>query len=289
MSSADNDQLIVDLGMYNGDDTDFYLRKGFKVLAVEPVSHHVEMATARFREAIDAGTLTILNMAVIDYEGEIDFFTSKEGMWASTSAGMADRCGTLHEKIVVPCQSMDKILLDYPTPYYIKIDIEGSDRDCIESLRNLPEKPQFVSFEADLDDPDQTFAMLSKLAEYGYQRFKLVNQATHSVLQMPHPPLEGHYVDARFNKHMSGPFGEETPGTWMSLEQVSERYSQTIKRQAARIEYTANGTLFGVPMGWFRRPMRWLYNTPMVTRARMYWARQRGVEPGGWFDIHAAL
>jgi FkbM family methyltransferase len=289
MDSADTDRLIVDLGMYNGDDTDFYLRKGFRVLAVEAAPHHVEPANARFRDAIDTGRLTILNVAVADHEGEIDFFLSEEDMWASTRADMAGRFGALRQKIVVPCATLDKILVDYPTPYYLKIDIEGVDRDCIESLRNLPEKPRFVSFEADLDDPGQTLAMLSTLASYGYHRFKLVNQATHSVLRMPQPPLEGRYVDARFNKHMSGPFGKEAPGSWMSLEQVSERYSHTIRRQAAQIEYAAKGTLYGVPMGWFRRPLRWLYNTPAATRARMYYATRRGVEVGGWFDIHAAL
>ena len=180
--------------MHNGDDTDFYLRKGFKVLAVEAAPQHVERANARFRAAIEADRLTILNVAVADFEGEIEFFLSEEDGWASTRADMADKgLGFGQQRIVVPCTTLDKILVGYPTPYFIKIDIEGRDRDCIESLRRLPEKPKFVSFEADLADPGQATAMLSMLASYGYKRFKLVNQAFHSILRMPNPPLEGRY------------------------------------------------------------------------------------------------
>jgi len=276
--------------MHNGDDTDFYLRKGFKVLAVEAAPQHVERANARFRAAIEADRLTILNVAVADFEGEIEFFLSEEDGWASTRADMADKgLGFGQQRIVVPCTTLDKILVGYPTPYFIKIDIEGRDRDCIESLRRLPEKPKFVSFEADLADPGQATAMLSMLASYGYKRFKLVNQAFHSILRMPNPPLEGRYVTMRFNKHMSGPLGEESPGSWLSLDQVGERFNQTVGRQAARIELSSKGTVFGIPMTRIYRPLRWLYNTPAVTRARIYYAEKRGVEAGGWFDIHAAL
>src|SRR5215470_5249423 len=277
MDSEETDRLIVDVGMHNGDDTDFYLRKGFRVLAVEAAPQHIERANARFRAAIETDRLTILNVAVADFEGEIEFFLSEEDLWASTRADMADRgLGAAQQRIVVPCTTLDKILVTYPTPYFIKIDVEGRDRDCIESLRRLPEKPRFVSFEADSAEPDQTTAMLSMLVSYGYKRFKLVNQATHSVLRMPNPPLEGRYVDTRFNNHMSGPFGEESPGPWMSIEQVSERFDQTVRRQAARIELSSRGTMFGIPMARLYRPLKWLYNTPVATRARIYYARKRG-------------
>ncbi len=282
--------LIVDLGMHTGDDTDFYLRKGFDVLAVEAAPHLVEQASERFRDALESGRLVILPVAVADFEGEIDFYLSQEDLWASTQADMADRGqGVVRERITVPCTTLDTLLADRPTPYFVKIDVEGQDFSCVKALGRLPEMPQYVSFEADLPDPEQTVAMLSMLESYGYRRFKLVNQAIHSMRRLPDPPLEGRYVDVRFTKHSSGPFGEEAPGPWLSGEQVRERFRRTVKQQAARIEYSANGTVLGIPMARFHRPLMWLYNTGPVTKARVRYAQARGVEVGGWFDIHASL
>lgn len=33
------DDLIFDIGMNNGDDTDFYLKKGFRVISIKPFQH----------------------------------------------------------------------------------------------------------------------------------------------------------------------------------------------------------------------------------------------------------
>jgi len=281
--------LIVDLGMHRGDDAEFYLRKGFKVLAVEASPRLAGEASARLAGAVARGDLTILNVAVADHEGELDLVLSDNDLWSSTRADMADRgFGAIQETVRVPCTTLAKILAGYPTPHYVKIDVEGRDRDCIASLADLPEFPPFVSFEADLADPAVTADMLRMLDTYGYRRFKLVNQATHWMRRLPDPPLEGVYVDARFTKHHSGPFGEESPGPWMTLDQVTDRYLATLRQQAARIEYSAKGTVFGIPLSRLHRPIMWAYNLPLVTWVRVAWAHRRGVEVGGWFDIHAA-
>jgi FkbM family methyltransferase len=288
--SESSNPLIVDLGMHRGEDTDFYLRKGFDVLAIEAAPDLVEAARERFHDALTEGRLTILPVAVADYEGEIDFFLSDQDLWASTRADMADRGqGVVADRITVPCTTLDKILADHPTPYFVKIDVEGQDRSCVEALGRLSEMPRFVSFEADLPEPAETEAMLAMLEGYGYRRFKLVNQAVHWTRTMPNPPLEGAYVDAQFTKHSSGPFGEEAPGPWLSGDQVRERFRTTIKQQAARIEYSASGRVLGIPMARFHRPMLWLYNSRPVTWSRIKYAEKRGVEVGGWFDIHAGL
>jgi hypothetical protein len=106
---------------------------------------------------------------------------------------------------------------------------------------------------------------------------------------LPDPPLEGRFVDVRFSKHHSGPFGAETPGEWVSRDEVERQYRRVLKQQAARIEYSGTGRIFGIPMSRVHRPLMWLYNVPWVTRARLRWASWRGVESGGWFDVHARL
>lgn len=203
---------------------------------------------------------------------------------------MADRGqGVVRDKITVPCTTLDKILADHPTPYYVKIDVEGQDVNCIKALGRLDEMPPFVSFEADLVNLRDTESMLSMLEGYGYRRFKLVNQATHSRRQLPSPPLEGRYAEPRFTKHSSGPFGEETPGAWLMAPQLLERFHRTVKQQAARIEYSARGSVLGVPLTRFHQPLLRVYNARPVTWLRTTYAERRGIEVGGWFDVHAAL
>jgi FkbM family methyltransferase len=44
-----NPKLIYDVGMHNGDDTAYYLRRGFRVIAIEPNPALVATAAERFR------------------------------------------------------------------------------------------------------------------------------------------------------------------------------------------------------------------------------------------------
>ena len=187
----------------------------------------------------------------------------------------------------MPCTTLDKLLAAYPTPHYVKIDVEGADVFCVASP-TAGGAPRFVSFEADLTDRAETTRILDQLEAMGYRRFKLINQATPSTRRLPNPPREGRYVDVRFGKHHSGPFGEELPGEWRTRAEVQARYEAVLTQQAARIEYSTCGKLFGIRLGRLHRPMIWTYNLRPVTAARHRWAAWRGVEAGGWFDIHAA-
>ena len=52
--------LIYDVGLHKGEDTDFYLKKGFKVIAIEASPDLVAHAKVRFKEAIMNGTLRLI-------------------------------------------------------------------------------------------------------------------------------------------------------------------------------------------------------------------------------------
>jgi hypothetical protein len=229
-------------------------------------------------------------MAVADYAGEVEFYLGSDDLWASTDPDMAVRGHHVERrKIVVPCDTLAAILAPFRTPYYVKIDVEGRDFDCVGSLRDLPhEQPRFVSFEANPADTDGTVGAVDVLAELGYTRFKLVNQALHPTYRPPMPAREGEYVDVQFSKHSSGAFGEETPGEWMPRDELVERFLATVRRQALRVQYTARGRVLGIPVSFVHKPLRAIYNNGLVTRVRTWSARRRGVEAGGWFDIHAA-
>ena len=166
--------------------------------------------------------------------------------------------------------------------------MEGADAYCVDALERLPEPPKFVSFEADLTDRAETTRILDQLETMGYRRFKLVNQATHSTRRLPDPPREGRYVDVRFGKHHSGPFGEELPGDWRTRAEVQARYEAVLTQQAARIEYSTRGKLFGVSLGRLHRPHDLDVQPAPGDRGPPSVGCLARCRPGGWFDIHAA-
>lgn len=49
--------LVFDVGLYNGDDTAYYLYRGFRVVAVEANPYYASRARQRFAPEINAGRL----------------------------------------------------------------------------------------------------------------------------------------------------------------------------------------------------------------------------------------
>ena len=56
--------LIYDVGLHIGEDTDFYLRMGYQVVAIEANGELVANATRRFEDAITRGKLHVIHGAV---------------------------------------------------------------------------------------------------------------------------------------------------------------------------------------------------------------------------------
>ena len=288
--SADESRLIVDVGMSTGEDTEFYLAKGFRVVAIEANPDLVKTVGERLREPVADGRLTIVHAAVSDAPGELEFHISQDAGWSSVDASRAGSALNIATRSIrVPADRLDRILTGHGTPYYIKVDIEGADAVAVRALEHLPESPQYVSFESDLLAPEETLELLDLLVRLGYRRFKMVNQALNETISPPDPPLEGRFVEARFSGQMSGLFGEESPGSWIDADTVRDQYLAISRQQAARASYAETGRVLGLPVGRLHRQLKWVYNASPVKFLRARWAAWRGAEVGGWFDIHAAM
>ena len=57
--------LVFDLGMNNGDDTSYYLKKRLRVVAVDANPGATKEAETRFADEIQAGRLTIHSIAIL--------------------------------------------------------------------------------------------------------------------------------------------------------------------------------------------------------------------------------
>jgi FkbM family methyltransferase len=142
-----NPKLIYDVGMHNGDDTAYYLRRGFRVVAIEPNPALVATASERFRREIEAGELKILNVGVAAEDGELPFWVCLTDSRLSSlyhDASLDDRYPV--EEIRVPCRTFRSILDDFGVPFYLKVDIQGNDSLCIEAL-DPGDVPKFLSIE----------------------------------------------------------------------------------------------------------------------------------------------
>ncbi len=212
-------RYIFDIGAHTGEDSDFYLRKGFKVVAVEALPSHVETLQRRFASFIEEGHYFIEPVAIGEEEGPGDFFVHHSKSDWHTAKPQAWR-GEF-EKTTVPFVRFKSLLEKYPVPYYLKIDIEGNDGLVIEAL--TPEtRPRFLSFELGKGyEP-----WIEKLASIGFTLGQIVDQSRSALWKAPEPPREGRFVNAEFNGHMTGLFGRELrKKDWFPIEEMIKRVS----------------------------------------------------------------
>lgn len=267
-----NMQTIFDVGMHVGKDTQFYLEKGFRVVAIEARPDLIEESRRKFRPYVDAGLLEIVPCAIAKCEGSATFYVFPEkDDWGTLDEGYAQRNierGKKYYKIEVPALPFSSILERYGVPYYLKIDIEGADILCVEALHEFSNRPKYLSMETHLTNFDQASEAVAQLIALGYRQFKVVNQAVNYLCRCPYPALEGEYVDARFDSEMSGPFGEEAPGVWRDAKETLASL-----RRITRIQklFSAGGPLHSAA---------WIYDGI---------CRRLGGEPLGWYDLHASL
>jgi len=270
--------LIYDVGMHKGEDSEFYLNKGFRVVAFEADPEHVAFVKNRLSSFIDAGRLVIVEGAIVDDcilesgQKKISFFKSE-----------ASICGTVHQKwvdrnniggigayeIEVDILDFSSCLKKYGIPYYLKVDIEGNDLACLSSLRDFSQRPDYLSIEAEQSSFEKLVEEISLFESLGYHAFKVVQQSQRFMkITPPFPPREGEYFPTSFSKDSSGLFGRELPGTWLNREQTLQKYRRII------FLYKVMGH-YGLCKSWFGKRIHGVLKRLL-----------RHPLPG-WFDTHA--
>lgn len=210
-----NQNLIFDFGMHIGQDTEFYLAKGFDVVAVEANPILVAEAESKFSEFIKSGRLVIVNSGISDEtSSRIPFYVNHQySEWSSFIEDIGARGGKYHT-INIDVLATPVLFQKYGTPYYLKIDIEGFDLKVIQSLRDVEALPTYISAENGQEN------MIRELSSLGYQSFKFLNQALIEGRKST-IILDGQLVKEHIFPHgASGEFGEDTCGQWMNLDDV---------------------------------------------------------------------
>jgi FkbM family methyltransferase len=263
--------LIYDVGAHKGEDTEFYLLKGFRVVAIEAVPALCDLVRVRLRSYLKSGQLTLINAAIADRAGPITFFVNRRvsvyGTTCETWAKRNELFGAPSDKVTVNGIQFSDVLAEHGIPYYLKIDIEGSDLLCLHVLESFPSKPKYASIESATVRWADALEEFSVLRGLGYSKFKLVQQRDVPKQRCPSPPAEGRYVDHRFEKGASGLFGDELPGEWMSEREALKAY----RAKFLRYRLVGDESIL-----WRSKYRQYLYSR--------YFSRLFRV---GWYDTHA--
>lgn len=211
--------LVYDLGMNNGDDTGFYLKRGFDVVAVEANPSLCREVETRFAEAIAQGRLTLVKAAIADQDGEVTFHVNLDNHhWSSTDIGWAGRDDSACEAITIPSVALATLYARYGVPHFMKIDVEGADQMVLDQVAAAPVRPDFLSVE----DCRFGFDYARTLSQAGYRAFQLVDQ---SGVGGAVDPVSGHI----FPEGSSGLFGPDLPDAWEAYDDFVETYASTVR------------------------------------------------------------
>lgn len=271
--------LVFDVGLHKGEDTVFYLAKGFRVVAFEADPDLAAQCRERFADDIRNGRLVIVEGAIVEVRpgtgmpGTITFYKNLDrSVWGTTQAAWADRnarLGSRVREIEVPVVDFAAALAQYGIPRYLKIDIEGCDRVCLDALAQFEEKPDFLSIESDKKSFDRLAAEIDALQALGYTRFAAVQQGSVQHQREPRPPREGRATGHAFRKGSSGLFGLEVPAPWQTAEGILARYRRIFRHYR-----------------WFGDDSVFARN-PLARKLLRAMEKLTGRRIPGWYDTHA--
>ena len=115
--------LIFDIGMHKGEDSDYYLRKGFNVVSFEADPDLANYCRKKFANELDSGQLTIVEGAITDPEmvtvtdGKVRFYkNNKVSVWGTVVNEWSERnskLGAEDELIEVSCIDFQECLNKY--------------------------------------------------------------------------------------------------------------------------------------------------------------------------------
>lgn len=247
------DDVIWDVGANNGDDTAYYLHRGFRVLAIEADPSMISLNEQRFATEIAQGRLTLLNIAVAA-ERTVAPFWICEGrpLWNSFDRAVATRDGRVARAIELEFWPLRDVIAKHGVPHYLKLSLHGDEHICLADL--TPETaPKYLSLELPRD-VQLAEQIVERLVGIGYSGFKVIDQTNQKIAAAPlrglslgarlrraavrHPRLyrackpvwdslqggpAAEAADGRgaagpggwtFPAGSSGPFGEDTDGVW---------------------------------------------------------------------------
>ncbi|MES2656135.1 MAG: FkbM family methyltransferase [Bacteroidota bacterium] len=292
-----NNKLIIDIGMHKGEDTGYYLQNGYTVIAVDADPNLIAEAKTKFKKAYNSKQLMLLNYAISDKDGtKVTFNLSQNTIWNSLKENIADRAHLSKNSIVVETRTLSSIIAEYGAPFYCKIDIEGYDEVCLQTLKQANELPQFISVETECVGEGETITdeealgTLYRLKELGYTKFKLVDQTSFRVLTLNE---DFHTSSDKALKFLSQSFGARLKRKIQSTLGLAGDMDETYFKERKAIEKQFNYNFMVGSSGPFGSDLKGEWQNfdeakqTLLKHRHDYFNLDNAVNYGFWCDWHA--
>jgi len=271
------DDLIYDVGMHKGEDADYYLKKGFRVIGFEAIPELAQYCREKFSGEISEGRLKIVEGAIVDGRnligGKVKFYRNIDNsVWGTFLDEWVRRneiMGASSEEILVPAVDFTQSLREYGIPHYLKIDIEGMDKVCLRALLSFDQRPDYVSIESEMVKFEDLIDELDIFRNLGYSLFKAVQQEDVFRQREPRRTKEGNYAGHIFQRGSTGLFGGDLPGKWKDYGGIISEYKFIF------LLYEYFGHCGKLKNNFFGRFLIWFFKTVL------------GRPVPGWYDTHA--
>lgn len=239
-------KLIFDVGFHKGEDTVYYLKQGYNVIGVEANPLLVANAQKIFNKEIASKQLQLFNIGMAKEQGKLPFYINQHlSEWSSFDKALGCRMNTSYKQVEIACKKLSTLFDEYGVPYYLKIDIEGYDPICLETIVGYNHYPTYISCEA------SSSYCFDLLVQMEYTQFKLINQFRDfkainisleksqllTYLQNKKNRIKDRlqkFLPFKHNFGSSGPFGEDTNGYWYSADEIKEKYYQFFDKESGK-------------------------------------------------------
>lgn len=272
--------LIFDVGCNNGDDSDFYLRKGFRVVAIDADQALCDRVSRRFAVEIQAARCEVIHGAVGEKTGElVEFYVCDRPDWNTCDpvfVARNERAGVTYRTVSVPTINVAELMESRGVPYYLKIDVEGADTIPLKTMVGKEVVPTYTSVEIAQHDLAEGLEQIRLLKSLGYTRFNFFNQGMRASVKAPNPALEGKYAAFDAKAVTTGLFGKELGGEWMDLSAAERRFAGIHERYVLFREnklYSKDGTFGGT----------------LISKVHNRFRRYVLGDPVAWYELHARV
>ena len=127
--------LIFDIGANNGDNSAYYLRRGFRVVAVEANTAMVEVLRNRFSNELRSGLFELLPCGIAAEGGQFDFWVCDDNPdWSSFDRSTASRNGARHHKQSVKTRTFASIVRESEVPHIIAKSTLKETTGCVYKI-----------------------------------------------------------------------------------------------------------------------------------------------------------
>ncbi len=176
--------LVFDIGANVGDKTAIFAKFADAVVSVEPTPQLVRLLQQRFSRYEN---VIVVPKAIGSFEGVAQLrLTGGDGGLNKICASHGVPLSSEESQVIqVPMMRLDQLITAFGLPTYVKIDVEGSER---EVLVGLTHRIPLVSFEANLPEfKGETIECVSLLSDgLGMTEFNYAREEPPQQLESPH-------------------------------------------------------------------------------------------------------